>query len=361
LPGRCAAFPDPGLPATPYHFYSISTNAGSRGIFLVQLLLFSVGEIRCAIPLADTLRVIMMVKPAPKTTGRPWEAGTINLHGTILPVISMRSVLGLAASHPRLTDMLIIAPAGSGGVALWVDAMSGIEEGPYPLEAQEIPELPDPGTPGLRRMPDGLLLIHDLSLLLSRVFAVPHPGAESSGSDPNEPEEPEGPVTDIARIDLLLTERAKKIARPKTTLSEAAVAEVLKFRLAYREYALEMQYIREVILTGEITPVPGTPDYISGICVVRGEIISLVDLRVLLSIPQKGLTDLNRVIVVTDKSLSFGILADQITGIGIIELGNIVQPEPARSRYVKGVAEGQLTVLDAAALFADPKMVIEDS
>ena len=79
-----------------------------------------------------------------------------------------------------------------------------------------------------------------------------------------------------------------------------------------------MKYVREVVLTGGITPVPGTPDYISGICAIRGEIISLVDLRALFSISGKGLTDLNRVIVLTDGTMTFGILADYITGIATI-------------------------------------------
>jgi chemotaxis signal transduction protein len=167
----------------------------------------------------------------------------------------------------------------------------------------------------------------------------------------------------ITRIESLLEERARKIAQPEEGHPDEAIVEVLKFRLAYQEYAIEMQYIREVILTGEITPVPGTPDYISGICMVRGEIISLVDLRVLLSIPERGLTDLNRVIVLTDHNLTFGILADHITGIGVIEL-NLISTDkgsiPVKHGYVKGMAGGSLFVLDAAAIFSDPKMIIED-
>ena len=104
-----------------------------------------------------------------------------------------------------------------------------------------------------------------------------------------------------------------------------AIFEVSRFNRMYQEFAVDMKYIREVIQTSEITPVPGTPDFIAGICSVRGEIISLVDLRTLLSIPEKGLTDLNRVIVLTDGNLTFGLLADQITGIGTLKTGDIVR------------------------------------
>jgi purine-binding chemotaxis protein CheW len=163
----------------------------------------------------------------------------------------------------------------------------------------------------------------------------------------------------------ILEARAKKLAVPEPGVVETRFVEVLRFQLAYHEYALEMRYVREVILTGEITPVPGAPDFISGICAARGQIISLVDLRVLFSLPEKGLTDLNRVIVMTNGQITFGILADNITGIGTIPSSTIHGPDPARvpswNQYLKGYADGSLIVLDAAAILTNPAMVIEDT
>lgn len=162
----------------------------------------------------------------------------------------------------------------------------------------------------------------------------------------------------------VLEERAKKIAVPEAGALEAGIVEVLRFQLAYQEYALEMRFVREVILTGEITPVPGAPPFISGICAARGQIISLVDLRVLLSLPEKGLTDLNRVIVITDGHITFGILADNITGIGTIPSYIILMPEtgmtPSWKKYLKGYVRNSLIMLDAAAILADPDLIVED-
>lgn len=318
---------------------------------MVQLLLFSVDEILAGIPLADTSHVIRMVRLTEKPDALPWEAGTINHHGKQVPVISIRVLLGRAAMYPLPTDMLIIARTGNQDIALWVDATSGVQDIPLVLESPESAGPGQPEIPGIHVISNGIHVIYDLSRLIAPGTHVP---------DQTVPVAP----PDMAWIENLLEKRAKKIAQPEEGLSDTPSVDVLKFRLAYREYAIEMQHIREVILTGEITPVPGTPEYISGICVVRGEIISLVDLRVLLSIPEKGLTDLNRVIVLSDNLLSFGILADHITGIGTIEMSRISSPNtvtiPVKSDYVKGVVDGSLIVLDTAALFADPKMIIED-
>jgi purine-binding chemotaxis protein CheW len=171
------------------------------------------------------------------------------------------------------------------------------------------------------------------------------------------------PVTD--RVQSILAERARKLAAPEPGTIETEMVELLRFRLAYMEYALEMQYVQEVILTGEITPVPGVPPYISGICAARGQIISLVDLRALFTIPETGLTDLNRVIVISNGRITFGILADDISGIGTIPTDRIIPSAPglvsAQGRYFKGTVGDTFVVLDAAAILSDPLMIIEDS
>lgn len=163
----------------------------------------------------------------------------------------------------------------------------------------------------------------------------------------------------------ILEARARKIAAPEPGSLGTGIVEVLRFQLAYQEYALEMRYVKEVILTGEITPVPGSPPFISGICAVRGRIISLVDLRVLFSLPEKGLTDLNRVIVITDGRITFGILADNITGLGTIPAYLIIAPDPGSTlswkRYLKGYVSDSLIVIDANALLADPALIVEDT
>jgi purine-binding chemotaxis protein CheW len=338
---------------------------------MVQLLLFSVAEIHGAIPLDDTSHVIRMVGLMDEPGVHSGEAGAINFHGRRIPVFSARVLFGMSPMPPRLTDMLIIAYTGDGEVALWVDMTAGIQDIACMPELSELLEHQSQVTPGITITPEYVWVISDLTRLIRSVGDAPSvpdvsaiPALTITGAIPDYDPPAEVEKFALSRVAVLLEERARKIAQPEERHSDAAIVEVLKFRLAYQEYAIEMQYIREVILTGEITPVPGTPDYISGICIVRGEIISLVDLRVLLSIPERGLTDLNRVIVLTDHTLTFGILADHITGIGVIELNLMSAPEkvaiPVKNKYVMGMTDTLLIVLDAAAIFADPNMIIED-
>jgi purine-binding chemotaxis protein CheW len=302
-----------------------------------------------------------MVRISEQTGGGVGMAGVIDLHGRMVPVYQIRTLLGFPDRKPCLSDVLIVTKAESSCVALWVDATSGIS--PYTTLILEDSSTPaeKPVVQGVTITSEGLVIIHDLADFLRN----PNPEQIRAAIHIRKviPCEETGDET-VGRVTSILAERAQKLSQPAARSRGIERIEVLKFRLAYQEYAIGMKYIREVVLTGGITPVPGTPEYISGICAIRGEIISLVDLRALFSISGRGLTDLNRVIVVTNGIMTFGILADYITGIDTIPANLPSAPIPVPPSgavpYHLGMVEG-IVVLDGAALLADPRMLIDET
>ncbi len=327
---------------------------------MTTLLQFSVEGISCAIKVGKTVFVERMVQVIPPSERGSGIAGVINLHGRRVPVYQIRMLLGFPERKPCLSDVLIVTKAGPDCVALWVDETSGICQDTSLALEDTTTVVDEPAVPGVTITAEGLVIIHDLAGFLRNSNPEQiHNELHTKKSIPREDigEDPE-------RITAILAERAQKLSQPAVRSRGIVRIEILKFRLAYREYAVGMKYVREVVLTGGITPVPGTPDYISGICAIRGEIISLVDLRALFSISGKGLTDLNRVIVLTDGTMTFGILADYITGIATIPASLPVAPAPIPPAgavpYLLGVVEG-IVVLDGAALLSDPRMIIDET
>ena len=302
-----------------------------------------------------------MVWITPQSGGESGKAGVINLHGRTVPVYQVRTLLGFPKQKPRLSDVLIVTKPGPDCIALWVDETSGISSDTALAMAGASSRGGTPVLQGVTVNDEGLVIIHDLAGFITN----PNPEQIHAAL----PERKGIPVDETGdgqadRIATVLRERAQKLSQPAARARGIVRIEVLKFRLAYQEYAIGMKYVREVVLTGGITPVPGTPEYISGICAIRGEIISLVDLRALFSVSGRGLTDLNRVIVVTDGTMTFGILADYITGIATIPAIMPTAPTPAPSTapvpYQLGVVDG-IVVLDGAALISDPRMLIDET
>ena len=69
---------------------------------MMHHLMFSVDHVRCALPL-DTVRIVLqMVQLGPAPESRPGLAGTVNLHGQIIPVWSVRSFFGIPDRAPGL-------------------------------------------------------------------------------------------------------------------------------------------------------------------------------------------------------------------------------------------------------------------
>jgi chemotaxis signal transduction protein len=332
---------------------------------MVQYFLFQAGDLQCALPLTSVQSVIQMMEVTPSDGTHHGLAGAVNLHGQIVPVYSMRRLLGSPDREPRLSDMLLIARAREENIALWIDETKGVEE----LGIPESPADEAAAVHDIRRdvriTDAGLVILSDLPAFLARapdpdllaaLSRVRNTGDTRPGMEPGQ---------ESGQVRAILAERAAKSLHPEPGTTSTEMTEVLRFQLAYQEYAVEMNFVREVILTGEITPVPGTPDFISGICAARGQIISLVDLRALFRIPEKGLTDLNRVIVMTDGRITFGVLADTISGVSTIPLQQIAAPQaedlPGGRRYLKGVLDRNLFILDAAAILGDPGIIIDDA
>jgi purine-binding chemotaxis protein CheW len=114
----------------------------------------------------------------------------------------------------------------------------------------------------------------------------------------------------------------------------------------------------------ELVPLPGTPPFVLGVTSVRGQILSVIDLKKFFELPDKGLTDLNKVIVVRADVMEFGILADAILGTRSIPLAEI-QPSLAtltgiRSDYLRGVTKDRLVVLDAARIVSDQRIIVRE-
>ncbi|MGH8264797.1 MAG: chemotaxis protein CheW [Steroidobacteraceae bacterium] len=140
--------------------------------------------------------------------------------------------------------------------------------------------------------------------------------------------------------------------------------EVVEFRLADESYALESSFVREVYPLRDLTPLPGVPAFVAGIINLRGQIVSVVDLKALIELPAKGLTDLNKVILLGDKQIEFGLLVDMVTGVRRIPIRDIQASLPTltgvRAEYLRGLCDNRLVVLDAAKLLANPRFIVSD-
>ena len=163
----------------------------------------------------------------------------------------------------------------------------------------------------------------------------------------------------------ILKSRASELAREveKKERDETHL-EVVEFLLANERYALELDFIREIYPLKEFTPLPCTPNFVMGIINVRGQILSIIDLKKFFSLPEKGFTDLDRILILRSDEKEFGILADEILGVRSIPISNIQPSLPTLSgikdKYLKGVTGDRIVILNGERILADPDIVVHE-
>jgi purine-binding chemotaxis protein CheW len=168
-----------------------------------------------------------------------------------------------------------------------------------------------------------------------------------------------------AEADRVLRARAQSLARPPRQAPAAGtMLELLEFSLASERYALEARHIQEVQPLRELTPLPCTPAFVLGIVNVRGRILPVLDLKRFFDLPEQGLTDLHRIILVRGNDLELGLLADLVVGVRNIAADSLQPSLPTltgiRAEYLKGVSEDRLVVLDLERILRDPKIIIHE-
>jgi len=160
----------------------------------------------------------------------------------------------------------------------------------------------------------------------------------------------------------VLRQRARLLSREPAPETSAAATPVVLFRLAQEVFGIESAFVREIHPLKQITPLPGVPPFVAGLINVRGEVLSVLDLRVFFNLPEKGLGNLNRVIVLRDEAMEFGVLADELLGLHSVILEALTPPPPtlpgAAAVYLHGVTAARQIIVNAKVLLADENVVV---
>ncbi|MGB0453023.1 MAG: chemotaxis protein CheW [Bacteriovoracaceae bacterium] len=125
----------------------------------------------------------------------------------------------------------------------------------------------------------------------------------------------------------------------------------LQFGLGHENYAIHLLSVKEVIPLPETTPLPNSPSHYVGIMNLRGQIISVIDLRSRLKIKSKeeGLEE--AVVIVEFDGVGIGVIVDSINSVLNIQSDLVSEvPEVScqiNSKYIQGVYQGgeKLTIL----------------
>lgn len=134
----------------------------------------------------------------------------------------------------------------------------------------------------------------------------------------------------------------------------------IEFSLGQEDYAIPLLMVREVISVPDTTPIPKSPTHFLGIMNLRGQVISVVDLRKKLKVDARQDKE-EAVIIVDIGGMNIGVVVDSINKVLAFSSEDVSEmPEvenQINTHFIFGVykKENSLTVLLDIAKVLDLK------
>ncbi len=163
----------------------------------------------------------------------------------------------------------------------------------------------------------------------------------------------------------IMKARAQALAKePEKVVPASELLDVLVFSLGHETYGIESVFVREVYPLKDFTPLPGVPAFVLGIINARGQILSVIDLKKFFGLPERGLGQLNKIIILHNSFMEFGLLADEIVGTTSILLNSMQASLPTitgiGSEFLQGITAERLIILDGEKILGAREMIVHE-
>jgi purine-binding chemotaxis protein CheW len=93
--------------------------------------------------------------------------------------------------------------------------------------------------------------------------------------------------------------------------------QIVNFTIGDVNYGVPVEQVREVRDMQTVTPVPGSPAFVEGVTNLRGQIITVMDLRKRLGLSEKSKTA-EKIIIIDLGKHAIGVVVDSVTEVSTI-------------------------------------------
>jgi purine-binding chemotaxis protein CheW len=249
--------------------------------------------------------------------------GLANLRGAVLPVVSVRLLLGLPDVPLDDATRVIVIDRGApvGFVVDRIDDLLSVPEDRIEHDEAGAGRVDPVLLDGVVKGPegDGTIKILTPRRLLRDQFAR----------------------LGVAAPHIATSVSVAAAASPSATQAQRQVS-LLSFDLGQQEYALPLERVREIIpLPDHVSEVAGAETAVLGVVTLRDRLLPLVSLRALLGLPSNIQRDeRGKVVVLSMGSGAVGMVADRTREILRVDPGLI---DPAPALLTRGTGDAEIT------------------
>lgn len=277
-------------------------------------LLFSLNSVRYGVDASAVREIFWLPELSLFEEAPTYIAGVVNLRGRILPVMSLYERFQHVQKSVLLTDRIIVLQVDDNKIGMMVSdvhdvvhiSSSDIE--PVPRFSQHA-DTAKHFIAGEVKINDAIWMLLDLANLIDAPDLAHKIHEELACTDLFR----HLPVTERK----IFRARAMQLAQTddkQTAANQEAFAVV---QLGREFYAISMSEVREFCHVGHITPIPCCPKHIVGNMNLRGDILTLIDVRPFLTLPLDD--DWTKIMVVESEGLRVGIPVTRVLDVIYLE------------------------------------------
>lgn len=284
----------------------------------LSCLLFTLNGLDFAVDVSTVREIVWLPKLTPVEEVPHYVVGVLNLRGVIAPVIDLNLRFGRTSAGYRLEHQVIVLEYATHLVGIIVDDVFDVVD----IPAADIAETPM--AEQKRRHPSSYIcaeikLGERIVMLLSAssvcaleldhdlIAETDEKTAEVSVS----PQRRFCPEATDEEMEMFRGRARELMVSPggENGLNEKMVAVI---SIGKELFGIELDLIREFTEIGQVVPIPCVPRHIVGDMNLRGEILTLVDIRGLIGVPDRSGVRAGKLIVVAMDGQMIGILIDEV-------------------------------------------------
>ncbi len=137
------------------------------------------------------------------------------------------------------------------------------------------------------------------------------------------------------------------------------VPQHIVFMLGDVEFALPADTVHGVERMSDVAPVPNTVSWVLGIVHLRGSILSVVDLRGFFGIPAQPVTQRSRMLVVSKRDMTIGMVVDGVTEMRPLSEDQVAAaPSAPMPQWAEPYAVRSVNIEGRAVVVLDPERML---
>lgn len=336
-----------------------------------SFLVFSLQGSLLALEALAVREIIWLLEITPLEETPPYITGVINLKGHIIPVMDLNRRFGHAPQRYQLTDSIIVLALEGVQVGLIVNEVREVID----IAPEDIASSPTYSLTG--KMPPQFAtrvakLDREIITVLNHVNLLQDEalGEEVVLEEASEPTAarsyfcPEASPEERA----VFHERARSLMEAPVDEGLAGLIPTAVVGLNGEYFGVDLELVRCFADLHHLTPIPCCPGHIVGNMNLRGNILTLVDVRNLLDLPGAAVNEDSKVMFASLGELSAGVVVDQVFDIIYLNPADI-GPVPtaiqkAGEKYLKGTAPyggEMMAILDLAEMLKEGNLVVKEA